>query len=348
VNTILRPVLGAAVAAIAIGALGIVPAHADDDDNESKGPSVAWLQAKSVGSSTATLTAMVTARNRSTSYRFDYGPTTSYGQSVGGTVTGDSAGVPVSVSLQGLSPKTVYHIRVVVWNSRGSDAQTGWPFTTRAAPVAVAPAPAPAPTATAPAGSAPTTLVTPEPTLGQSMVVAPVEGTVKVRETGTGTFVVLGAGDTVPVGSVVDTRDGAVALTSELAGGRTQTATFGDGLFEVRQSPERDGLTDIILRGGNFAVCGGRRAGRGRAAAVAAAGRTSPKRRLWAKDSGGRFRTRGRNSVATVRGTRWVTTDTCAGTRTTVTEGSVSVRDLRARRTVVVRAGRSHLARGRR
>ena len=81
---------------------------------------------------------------------------------------------------------------------------------------------------------------------------------------------------------------------------------------------------------------------------MTSAARKTPKRRLWAKDSGGRFRTRGRNSVATVRGTRWVTTDTCAGTRTTVTEGSVSVRDLRAKRTVVVRKGKSYLARRRR
>ncbi|HEX6391259.1 MAG TPA: hypothetical protein VFZ89_17485, partial [Solirubrobacteraceae bacterium] len=69
---------------------------------------------------------------------------------------------------------------------------------------------------------------------------------------------------------------------------------------------------------------------------------------LWARDRGGRFRTHGRNSVATVRGTRWVTTDTCKGTRTTVTEGSVSVRDLGTERTVVVRKGKTYLARGRR
>ncbi len=70
------------LAALAIVALGIAPAHADDDDDEYTGPSVAALQATSVGSTTATLTAKVTARGRSTNYRFDYGPTTSYGQSV--------------------------------------------------------------------------------------------------------------------------------------------------------------------------------------------------------------------------------------------------------------------------
>lgn len=71
-------------------------------------------------------------------------------------------------------------------------------------------------------------------------------------------------------------------------------------------------------------------------------------RRLWARDKGGRFRTHGRNSVATVRGTSWVTTETCAGTRTTVTEGAVAVRERRRAKAVVVRAGQSYLARSRR
>ncbi len=52
--------------------------------------------------------------------------------------------------------------------------------------------------------------------------------------------------------------------------------------------------------------------------------------------------------MATVRGTRWVTTDTCKGTRTTVTSGSVSVRNLQTERIVVVRKGKCYLARGRR
>jgi hypothetical protein len=43
-----------------------------------------------------------------------------------------------------------------------------------------------------------------------------------------------------------------------------------------------------------------------------------------------------------------VTTDTCKGTRTTVTQGSVSVRNLQTERTIVVRRGETYLARGRR
>ncbi|MGI9539876.1 MAG: hypothetical protein ACR2N6_06990, partial [Miltoncostaeaceae bacterium] len=65
-------------------------------------------------------------------------------------------------------------------------------------------------------------------------------------------------------------------------------------------------------------------------------------RRLWVRDKKGLFRTRGRNSVATVRGTKWLTVDRCDGTLTYVKEGSVVVRDLRRKRNKLVKAGRRH------
>jgi ferric-dicitrate binding protein FerR (iron transport regulator) len=66
---------------------------------------------------------------------------------------------------------------------------------------------------------------------------------------------------------------------------------------------------------------------------------------IWVKDKHGRFRSHGQNSVATVRGTLWLTKETCAGTLTRVKEGAVAVRDLRRKQTVIVRAGHSYLAR---
>jgi hypothetical protein len=41
----------------------------------------------------------------------------------------------------------------------------------------------------------------------------------------------------------------------------------------------------------------------------------------------------------------WLTADRCDGTLTRVTRGRVAVRDFRRKRTVVVRAGKSYLAR---
>jgi hypothetical protein len=61
----------------------------------------------------------------------------------------------------------------------------------------------------------------------------------------------------------------------------------------------------------------------------------------------GRFRTRGRHSAATVRGTIWTVEDRCDGTLTKVRRGRVAVRDFRLRKTIVVRAGKSYLARAR-
>ena len=81
-------------------------------------------------------------------------------------------------------------------------------------------------------------------------------------------------------------------------------------------------------------------------ASAAAAAKTSARRgqTLWAKDNHGHFSTRGNNSVATVRGTYWGTTETCAGTLTTVRQGKVSVKPKHGH-PVLVRAGHSYLAR---
>jgi hypothetical protein len=99
---------------------------------------------------------------------------------------------------------------------------------------------------------------------------------------------------------------------------------------------------DLHLRGGNFAACKRPRARR--AGAGAGASRPRRVRHRWGRARGGRFRTYGRHSHATVRGTRWLTEDRCGGTLTRVTEGAVVVRDLARRRNVVVRAGHSYLA----
>jgi hypothetical protein len=141
------------------------------------------------------------------------------------------------------------------------------------------------------------------------------------------------------VGSVVDATRGTVRLTSAVTGSTTQDALVRGAQFQVRQARGARGMTDLVLRGGDLGRCG-------RASAAASRHRAAaPRRSLWARDRGGRFRTRGANSVATVRGTEWTTTDTCRGTTTSVTQGAVSVRDVHSGRTVVVRAGHRHLAR---
>jgi hypothetical protein len=62
-------------------------------------------------------------------------------------------------------------------------------------------------------------------------------------------------------------------------------------------------------------------------------------------DAKGRFRTRGRFSQATVRGTQWGVRNRCDGTLTIVRRGVVVVNDFALHKNVVVRAGHSFLAR---
>jgi hypothetical protein len=215
--------------------------------------------------------------------------------------------------------------------------------TPRANPTAT-PTPPPAkPTATPtpPAGRGDNpAAATPVP--GESVVVETPAGTVTVH-TPSGQAVDLSHGGEIPVGSIVDATDGTIALHAARPDGTVYTGTFTGGRFEVRQDA-RSGYTDLYLRGGSFASCG---ASARRTLAFASGPKSKPARKLWGSDDGGRFRTHGRNSVATVRGTRWLTKDTCRGTLTRVTQGAVDVRDKRAKRTVTVRAGHSYLARAR-
>jgi hypothetical protein len=148
----------------------------------------------------------------------------------------------------------------------------------------------------------------------------------------------------LPVGSFLDSRRGTVRLTSAVdSSGRTQAGTFASGVFQVLQSRRRSarGLTDVVLKGSSFSRC--RRRGKG--SARSAQSRLIRRLRASAR---GRYRTRGRHSAATVRGTVWTTTDRCDGTLTRVTRGRVAVRDFRRRKTITVRAGKSYLARARR
>jgi len=147
---------------------------------------------------------------------------------------------------------------------------------------------------------------------------------------------------TIPVGSFLNTRRGTVRLVSATGrGSRTQSGQFSSGIFQVLQSRARraKGLTELRLKGGSFGRC---RARGGRASAAGLSRRTIRRLRANAR---GRFRTGARNSSATVRGTIWTTTDRCDGTLTAVKRGRVAVRDFRRKRTVLVRAGKSYLAR---
>ena len=191
----------------------------------------------------------------------------------------------------------------------------------------------------------------PPPVLGRTVVISPGSGTVLVRRPASPRFRVLDDPARLPVGSIIDAREGRAQLVTSVGeDGRVQAGRFWGSKFEVRQRRRGRGMTTLALRGSNFGVCR-RRAHGAHGSGVQANGsyiRREGIRRLWGSDSGGRFRTYGRHSQATVRGTRWLTEDRCDGTLTRVTAGAVAVRDRIRRRTVIVRAGRSYLVRSRR
>jgi hypothetical protein len=192
---------------------------------------------------------------------------------------------------------------------------------------------------TAPAGA------TTAPVLGTTVGAAPDSGSILVRPPGEDTFAPLDDGASIPVGSTVDSRRGRVRLvTSVGTEGAVQAATFHGAVFQVRQRVSGGGLTDIVLRGGDFGSCG-RATVPGRAGVVSAARTRRPIRRLWGRDHHGSFRTHGRGSIATVRGTTWAVADYCDGTRTSVSSGAVEVWDKGRHRKVLIRAGHSYFAR---
>jgi hypothetical protein len=84
-------------------------------------PGVATGGVKDVSLNAATLTASVDPNSASTSYRFQYGLTTTYGStSATGSAGAGSRGVPVSQRITGLTAGKRYHYRVVATNSLGT------------------------------------------------------------------------------------------------------------------------------------------------------------------------------------------------------------------------------------
>jgi hypothetical protein len=183
----------------------------------------------------------------------------------------------------------------------------------------------------------------PPPVIGKQATAAVEKGLVRVKLPGKKGFVTLTQTTSIPVGSILDTTKGQVALTfATNATGGAQRGSFSRGQFRAVQS-KKNPLTTISMVGGGLDSCKTKlpKGGARKPAATAARKR----HRTLFSNVKGHFRTRGRNSTATVRGTKWSVTDTCAGTTTSVTQGSVVVRDLTLRRNVLVAAGHSYFAR---
>ena len=215
-----------------------------------------------------------------------------------------------------------YRCEVIATNAAGSTTQTSAPTTVSAGKV-------------------------PPPRLGRLVNVAPVSG--KVFEVIKGRLVAVTGATQIRSGDVLDALHGTISLTSATGKGKnTQTGRFGGAVFKVTQARagKNKGLTTLALAEGAFkgaptyATCKRRKALD--ASAAAASSRTL---QLLHASAHGKFRTSGRYSAATVRGTVWTVADRCDGTLTHDITHSVAVTDFVRHKTIVLHAGQSYLAR---
>jgi PKD repeat protein len=196
---------------------------------------------------------------------------------------------------------------------------------------------------------------TPAPDKGRSVTIVATSGTVKVKLPGSKVYVDVSTLTEIPLGSRIDARKGHVRITAEVNASKhvTQSSNFWDGIFVVTQTKAVKPILVATLVGGTFAGCApkaasGRAVARAAGAApglVASAAKAKKKRskrkvrRLWGHGKGD-FRTAGRRSSTTVRGTWWLVEDRCDGTLTRVKQGRVDVRDTRLKKTIRLRAGK--------
>jgi hypothetical protein len=184
----------------------------------------------------------------------------------------------------------------------------------------------------------------PDPVPGESVVVKRVSGTVLVKVPGSDAFVPIEEATSIPVGSIIDTRDGKVELTSAKSASKTQTAKFKDGRFKVTQSKKRGAFTVLKLNGPLLGCPGSRRAS-GDAGVLP---RKKGGRKLWGSGNG-KFTSRGNRGSGSARGTTWQVIDRCNdSTVISSIKGRVVARDFVRNRKVILKTGEGIVARPRR
>jgi hypothetical protein len=281
-------------------------------------------------STAAAFAGSVNPNGQSTTVFFQYGIDSRYRPGGGTAVIYDQSTAPqtlpadstphaVSASAPGLVPNALYHVRLVATNAAGTTFGPDQTFTTPADPQP------------------------PAPVLGHSVNAKPVSGQVFIL---VGTKLVpLTEAKQIPSGATLDTRAGSIQITAAAGKHKRQTGTFGGAIFKLTQA--RSGLTDLKLAEGAFkgapsyATCKAHKAPEASAAA-------SKTLQLLHASAKGKFRTTGRYSAATVRGTKWTVADRCDGTLTRDIVHSVAVTDFVRHRTIVLHAGQSYLAKARR
>ena len=98
-------------------------------------PTVVTAAASGIDDTDATLNGSVNPQGEDTTYHFEYGTTTGYGQSTATqNIAASNATSSVSASLSGLTPGTTYHYRLVAANTNGTTNGGDMTFTTTSPP----------------------------------------------------------------------------------------------------------------------------------------------------------------------------------------------------------------------
>ncbi len=102
--------------------------------NAGTAPTVTTAAATGVTATAATLKGSVNPQSAPTSYHFEYGTSTAYGQTTAEhPLAAGTTPVNVSADLTGLIPSTTYHFRLVATSASGTTAGSDLTFTTAAA-----------------------------------------------------------------------------------------------------------------------------------------------------------------------------------------------------------------------
>jgi hypothetical protein len=151
------------------------------------------------------------------------------------------------------------------------------------------------------------------------------------------------------VNSLIDTRGSRIHITAATGnfGNKTpdQSVDFYDGIFRILQSADAD--SPAVAQLVEKLACG---AGKGKQVKASSAGPVAVKarkrrRRLWGSGHGS-YATSGGGGTGSVRGTTWLTQDTCKGTLFRVAEGlGITVTDNRLKKQIDLGPGQSYFAR---
>jgi hypothetical protein len=187
----------------------------------------------------------------------------------------------------------------------------------------------------------------PSPVAGVSIDAESIEGTVELECPGEDEYSRLASFEQIPVGCLVNTRNGVVNLTaSKGQSGELQSSHFWGGLFLVSQEQGDNEPLHLKLTGRRMCerrTSKGRVAHRSRPGVRERRGRRGGGRRLWGSGKGN-YTTSGSYGSATVRGTTWLVIDRCdASTLIRVTEGTVWATNFITHKLVVLTAGEEYL-----